>query len=58
MKELKALKSGMQVMQRNGVLRFAKLSGHYFVTDNAGRIVYSGKVFHIAVAVARKHGIL
>lgn len=57
MSTLKSLRSGEQVIQNNGVLRFAKLSGCYFVTDDAGKIVYSGTVFHVAVAVAKKHKI-
>lgn len=56
--KLKALRSGNKVIEHGGVLRFARLSGRFFVTDNAGKIVYSGTVFHIAVAVAKKHGVM
>ena len=57
MSGLKELRYGHRAIVRNGLLRFARLSKRYFVTDNAGKIVYSGTVFHIALAVARKHNV-
>lgn len=57
MSDLKELRYGHRAIVRNGFLRFARLSGRYFVTDDAGKIVYSGTVFHIALAIARKHNV-
>lgn len=57
MSALKELRYGHRAIVRSGILRFARLSGRYFVTDNAGKIVYSGTVFHIALAVARRHDV-
>lgn len=58
MSHLELLRSGDRVIENSGVLRFAKLSGFYFVTDDAGKIVYSGVNFKAAVVVAKKHGVL
>lgn len=54
---LQELRYGYRGILRQDKIAFARLSGRYFVTDRKSRIVYCGTVFHVAVAVAKRHGV-